>query len=271
METLAKTVQETCNPFERKELRHAHDCSQDAAPPCAVTGEARVFRCHVSYAEEADLSPALMVYLRGCNLRCRFCLQALRLAGPDVGMPLHSREVVARIETLSRGVKWLNWVGGEPSLHAAAIRDLRERLRTPARWLLNTNGIFPAETLALLDPVMDLYVVDLKFGSETCARRLAGASRYLPTVQRNLSTIHATGSHRLLVRHLLLPGHETCCFEPVARWVAANLPGVRFHLMDSYVPGPLVMDDPVLGRTVPVEAVAGARQRCRQLGLNMTE
>ena len=31
--------------------------------------------------------------------------------------------------------------------------------------------------------------------------------------------VASQGNARLIVRHLLLPGHAACCYEPVARWV----------------------------------------------------
>jgi len=225
----------------------------------------------VSLAEELDLSPALMVYLGGCNFRCRFCTQAPRCYRADDGMDLLTPEMIGRIDAAAPAVRWINWVGGEPSLHAPALVEARRRLRADTPWLLNTNGYFTRECRELVDGLFDLYVVDLKFGADACAAALAGVPRYLRVLRRNLREIYATGPQRLLVRHLLMPGHERCCFEPTVRWVAANLPGVRFHLMSSYVPGPPAMRDPVLGGTVPAAEAARAEERCRRLGLNLVE
>jgi len=222
-------------------------------------------------AEELDLSPALMVYLGGCNFRCRFCTQAPRCYRADDGTDLLAPEVIGRIEAAAAAVRWINWVGGEPSLHAPALIEVRRRLRSDTPWLLNTNGYFTRECRESVDGLFDLYVVDLKFGTDACAASLAGVPSYLPVLHRNLREIYDTGPQRLLVRHLLMPGHERCCLEPTARWVAANLPGVRFHLMSSYVPGPLAMLDPALGRTVPAAEVARAEGYCRGLGLNLVE
>ncbi len=238
---------------------------------CGVAGSSRVFRCYVSMAEELDLSPALMVYLGGCNFRCRFCTQAPRCYRADDGMDLLAPEMIGRIEAATAAVRWINWVGGEPSLHAPALMEARRRLQSDTPWLLNTNGYFTRECRESLDGLFDLYVVDLKFGTDACAASLAGVPRYLRVLHRNLRDISDPGPRRLLVRHLLMPGHERCCLEPTARWVAANLPGVRFHLMSSYVPGPPAFQDPALGRTVPSAELARAEDYCRRLGLNLVE
>jgi putative pyruvate formate lyase activating enzyme len=262
----APTAAALCNLCERRCGVGRHS-SQPGA--CGLGASSHVFRCYVSLAEELHLSPALMIYLAGCNLRCRFCTQAPRCYRPEEGPDLTAPDMVARIEALAPAVRWINWVGGEPSLHAANLIEVRRRLRAQTPWLLNTNGYFTRECRERIDELFDLYLVDFKFGNDACAASLAGVSGYVAVLQRNLRDIHATGPQRLLVRHLLMPGHDRCCLEPVARWVALNLPGVRFHLMNSYVPGPLVMDDPVLGRTVPLEAVARAEACCRDLGLNL--
>jgi putative pyruvate formate lyase activating enzyme len=253
------------------ELNCGVDRTAGQTGPCGAATTARVFRCYSSYAEEIELVPALMVYLAGCNFRCRFCTQAPACYHVNEGDDLNAEKTVRRIETKAARLPWINLVGGEPSLHPAALLDLRARVRTTARWLLNTNGYSTPSCFELIDPWIDLYVVDFKFGNNDCARQLAGVYPYVDVLSRNLRHIHASGSERLLVRHLLLPGHEKCCFEPVADWVAANLPGVRFHLMAGYVPGSLVVGDGFLGRAVPAEIVSQALTYCRLRRLNLIE
>jgi putative pyruvate formate lyase activating enzyme len=82
--------------------------------------------------------------------------------------------------------------------------------------------------------VVAWYLADFKFGNDECARRLAGVPRYGDVVRRNLTWM--AGHTRLIVRHLLMPGHLDCCLRPVAEWVAANLPGTRFQLYTGFVP-----------------------------------
>ena len=253
------------------ELRCRVNRRRGAQGPCRLTDRTHVFRLYVSFAEELELSPALMIYLAGCNFRCSFCTQGPQCFRPAEGPELTAPETLSRIEALAAGVRWINLVGGEPSLHPHTLIELRHSIRTEARWLLNTNGYLTPECLELLDPLVDLHLVDLKFGCDACALKLAGVPRYLEVLERNLSAIWQTGPRRLLVRHLLMPGHESCCFEPVARWVAAHLHGVRFHLMASYVPNYRALGDPEMGRTVPLATVRSAEEYCRRLKLVLVE
>jgi putative pyruvate formate lyase activating enzyme len=238
---------------------------------CRLAERTHLFRLYVSYGEEVELSPALMVYLGGCNFRCGFCTQAPDCFRPAEGPELLSDEVVARIEALAAGVRWVNLLGGEPSLHPHTLAELRRRVHGPARWLLNTNGYFTRGAFELLNPLVDLHLVDFKFGNDACAQRLAGVPRYSEVLHRNLARIYATGRERVLVRHLLMPGHEACCLEPVARWVSEHLPGIRFRLMTGYVPNYQCLSEPAMSRTVPADIVLRAEDFCRKLGLWMVE
>jgi putative pyruvate formate lyase activating enzyme len=238
---------------------------------CRLADRTHVFRLYVSYAEELELSPALMIYLGGCNFRCAFCTQAPRCFQTDEGPELTAPETLEQIESLAVGVRWINLVGGEPGLHPHALIELRRSVRTTARWLLNTNGFFTPEGLELLDPLVDLHLLDFKFGCNDCAEKLAGVPGYVEVLKRNLLRIWADSPRRLLVRHLLMPGHERCCLDPVARWVTEHLPGVRFHLMSSYVPNHQALHDPELGRTVPLEVVRRDEKFCRRLNLALVE
>ncbi len=264
----ARAALERC---ELCELRCGVDRLRGTRGKCRLAVRTPVFRCYVSYAEEVELSPALMVYLGGCNFRCRFCTQAPRCFHPDDGVELTSADMAARIDADAARVRWINFVGGEPSLHPHALLRLREMLGSRTPWLLNTNGYFTPMCLQLLDPLFQLHLVDFKFGNDDCARHLAGVPRYLETLRRNLKAVYATGVHRLLVRHLLMPGHAECCTRRVVQDVARLLPGVRFHLMGSYVPNHRAMRDPALGRTAELQELQWSFELCRNLGLNLVD
>ena len=90
------------------------------------------------------------------------------------------------------------------------------------------------EAFDLLAGIVDLYVADFKFGSDRCAKRIAGIDGYLAIVTRNLKIAARQGD--LIVRHLLLPGHGDCCYRPMIAWLQKNLPDAKLSITGGYLP-----------------------------------
>jgi putative pyruvate formate lyase activating enzyme len=189
----------------------------------------------VEYSEESELIPSHLFYLSGCDLRCVFCIAELNAFDPSRGRELTSDFFNAAVDYgRAQGARTLQWVGGEPTIHLPAILQVMADCPNlpPLVWKSDFYGT--PEAFALLDGVIATYVADFKFGNDECARRLAGVENYTRIVQRNLQIAARQG--RLIVRHLLLPGHETCCYEPIVRWLRENLPEAAFSIRDGYLP-----------------------------------
>lgn len=208
--------------------------------PCGLGHATHSFKRHLSLAEEIELLPSYMVYFAGCNFRCAFCVQAPACFDPHRGGLVDPAALARECGgVVGRGARTINLLGGEPSLHPHTILELAAAAPEPLPLLLNSNFFMTPEVLDLFDGVVAYYLADFKFGSDLCAARVAGVDRYVAVVTRNLLLAHAQRERRgarLLVRHLLMPGHIKCCYEPVAQWMRANLPDTPFNVMDSYVP-----------------------------------
>jgi putative pyruvate formate lyase activating enzyme len=223
----------SCSLCER---RCGVDRTAGERAPCGLGEETWCFKRHVSFAEELELLPSYMVYLGGCNFRCRFCIQAPDCFDPRRGTRVHpAQDALDFADAVRQGARTINLLGGEPSLHLHTILEIAAAAKTPLPLLLNSNMYMSPEVVQLLDGVVALYVADFKFGNDVCAKELAGVDRYVEVVTRNLRL--AASKANVIVRHLLMPGHHDCCFRPVAEWMAEFLPGIRFELMKSYVPG----------------------------------
>ncbi len=224
----------------------------------------RTFKRHISFAEEVDLLPSYMVYFAGCNLRCGHCAQAPAAFG-DHGELVCTETLASECrEMVRRGARSINLVGGEPSLHVHTILDLAD-LAGPLPLVLNSNMTMAHCVLDWLDGIVETYLVDIKFGNDRCALELADATDYWQTVTRNV--LVAAGQGKLIIRHLLLPGHVDCCFIPVARWVADCLPEARFHLMTTYVPTETPRRE--MRRLLRPKESARARYLATEMGLRL--
>ena len=230
---------------------------------CGLDARTFCFRRCISYAEEIELLPSYMVYLSGCNLRCASCLQAPSSIDGRSGELLNGRSLAAILENqVSCGARSINLVGGEPGLHPHTILEAVIAAGRQLPLVLNTNLYLGPAALELLDGLTGLYLVDFKFGDNACARRLAGIEQYIEVMRRNLKLL---ASRPVLVRHLLLPGHAECCFEPMIRWLAKERPGVPVHVMGGFIPA---WQSAAVGldRTVDGRQLDSARQLASDCG-----
>jgi putative pyruvate formate lyase activating enzyme len=176
---------------------------------CQASCEARVYRHRVECGEEIELIPSQLLYLSGCNLRCLFCIGEADAFDPQRGQALTGRLLADVIAAGRReGARNVQWVGGEPTIHLPAILEAMAECELPLPIVWKSNFFGSVESFALLGGVVDVYVADFKFGNDRCAREIAGVDGYVPIVTRNLMLAARQG--RLIVRHLLLPGHFEC-------------------------------------------------------------
>ena len=198
----------------------------------------RCYSVYTSLSDEAELLPCRLVYLSGCNLRCRYCVQAPAGLDPRHGVPLEIPRLSAALAaSQASGVRSVQLVGGEPTVHLPSCLRLAASLRERCPELplvLKSNYCMAAQTRELLDGAIDVHLADLKFGPGPCAERIAGVRGYWDQVRSNL--LWAAGQGRLIVRHLLLPGHLRCCAEPVVAWARDALPQATLRLMEGFVP-----------------------------------
>jgi putative pyruvate formate lyase activating enzyme len=203
--------------------------------PCKADSTPRLFRHRIEYSEEIDLVPSHLFYLSGCDLRCVFCIAELNAFDPTRGRELTSDLFNDAVSWgIARHARNIQWVGGEPTLHLPAILELMSRCPNLPTVVWKSDFHFTPEALDLLSGVADVFIADYKWGNAECASKLGGGDDYLPILQRNLLAARSVG--RLIVRHLLLPGHVNCCLVPIARWMKAHLPDTEFSLRLGYLP-----------------------------------
>lgn len=233
---------------------------------CSTGPDSHLYFAGLLAKEEEEISPSFSLFPAGCNFACRFCFGREENAHPDEGellTPAALDDWLAQPE--NAGARTISFIGGEPTVHLATILQLLAGLGSslPAVW--NSNFYFSPETARLIDGVMDYYVADCHFGSDDCALRLADAPNHFAVVTRNL--LWAAERSRLILRHLVLPGHFECCARPVLEWAAAHL-DAPVHVMCNYVP-PAGCAEGDLGRFLTDAEIEEALACARDLGLDL--
>lgn len=218
------------------------DCRVDRhAGPAGVCGlpvDARIYKEYIHFGEEARLLPSHTIYLTGCNFRCAFCSDWDQVTAPLAHGGVVAPEVLARRIALrrSQGAKNVNFVGGLPDVNVLYLLRVLEHVPADTHVVWNTNLWSAPALIDHLLPIVGTWLVDLKFGNDACALKLARIRDYWATLTAGLTRLHAAAPQRILVRHLLMPGHLECCTEPVLDWLAATMPDVAVNLMTGYHP-----------------------------------
>src|SRR5277367_1065658 len=217
----------------------AHDCGVNRLAGefglCRAGAAPRFFSAQVEVSDELELIPTFAIALSGCDLRCDFCITGAESWNPRAGENFNANEMAAKAKlALRNGARTIMVLGGEPTIHLPAALELVAELPDSARLIWKTNAHGSAQARELLDGMFNVWLADFKFGNDDCARRLAKISDYTRVVQENL--LWANEHSKLIVRHLLMPGHIDCCWKPVAKWLAENLPGVKVNLRSGFWP-----------------------------------
>lgn len=277
--TLAQRMLSSCEMCERR-------CRADRLAgnrgKCGVL-EAKIASQFMHHGEERPLVPSYTIFFAGCNFACVHCQNCDISTDPDAGRHLPADLMARRLENLSEvgraGFKvtlvkeWsekaknVNWVGGEPTPNLAYVLQVLRETRSNLPQIWNSNMYMSEKAMCLLDGAVDMYLADLKYGNDDCARKYSKVDDYFRVATRNhkLGAKHAD----LLVRHLMLPGHLECCTYPVLEWLAKNVPSASVNIMDQYRPMHLAYEYPELQGRVSDEDLQAALRLAMELGLTL--
>jgi putative pyruvate formate lyase activating enzyme len=252
----------------------AHHCGVDRLAGehglCHAGAETRCFSAQVEVSDELEIIPTFAVALGGCDLRCDFCITGAFSWNAAAGSAFDARAVATQAKrALEAGARTVMLLGGEATIHLPAALEFVAEMPATAELVWKTNAHGSAEARALLEGMFNIWVADFKFGNDECAERLARIPDYVRVVRENL--LWAREDSRLIVRHLLMPGHLECCWEPVAEWLAAELPGVKVNLRSGFWPAWHSRRHPELCRTPYAEECAQARRIARGLSLRLID
>lgn len=229
---------------------------------CGEGSDFRIAAIEAHFGEEPPLSGwngSGTVFFPGCSLRCSYC-QNYQISRMGIGREFSVSSAAARIVKLQRlkGVHNLNLVTPDHFIPhiIALIGKLREKgWNLPV--IFNVSGYQRVESLRLVEPFVDIYLPDFKYGSAKLAGALSKApdypSRALEAIEEMikqkgfLETWDAVEGQSgkepkhlarkgVMVRHLVLPGQVSNSLDALTMLFVEFGPDLPLSLMSQYVP-----------------------------------
>lgn len=229
---------------------------------CGQGAQARVARALPHFGEEPPLTGekgAGTVFFTGCALRCLYC-QNHQISQEGLGEEASAAELADLfLELQQQGCHNLDLVS--PTPHWPAILEALE-LAIPQGLLLpivyNTHGYVSMELLRCLEGIVDIYLPDMKYGTEEAARALSLVPDYthhnraaVREMYRQVGPLQSDPEgiafRGLLVRHVILPEDLSGTAEVLQELLEIS-PRIPISLMSQYRPLHRAADYPPLRR-----------------------
>lgn len=230
---------------------------------CRTGARAWVSSFGPHYGEESPLvgkNGSGTIFFTHCNLLCLFCQNYEISHGGDGDAVTDGQLAAVMMSLQERGCHNINLVTPShvvPQIVAALEIAAGEGLRLPV--VYNSSGYDAVDTLRMLDGLVDIYMPDVKFWSETLAKDACDAPDYPAVVRESVREMHrqvgdlvidpdGIARRGMLVRHLILP-NGLADTAAVMRFIAEEISSNTYvNLMPQYRP---------CGRAAEVKGLGG--------------
>jgi putative pyruvate formate lyase activating enzyme len=235
---------------------------------CRGERHARIY----SYAPHFGEEPPLVgthgsgtIFFSGCNLACVFC-QNYEISQLDQGKKVRSvglAEMMIKLQDLDcHNINFVTPTHFVPQILEALIPARKMGLKVPL--VYNSGGYDSVETLRLLDGVFDIYMPDMKYGSDEMALKYSNAPQYTKFAKAAILEMHrqvgdlaidesGLAARGLLVRHLVLP-EGAAGTEEVVRFLSKEVSKDTYlNVMAQYRPEHMACGYSEINRRISVQ------------------
>lgn len=218
------------------------------------------------------------IFLSGCNAKCIFC-QNYQISQLRIGHKVTPAELAQEHLTLQAlGCHNINWVTPTPHLpflvEALAIA-VEKGLSIPL--VYNTNGYDRLEILQLLDGIVDIYLPDMKYGSDAWAEEFSELPDYFAISTEAVRIMYdqvgvlqvdskGVAQRGVLVRHLVLP-EDIAGSRKVFQAISRIDPQIPISIMAQYHPCYRAINHPLIGRRIKKSEYRRAVELFEETGL----
>ncbi|MGQ9664893.1 MAG: radical SAM protein [bacterium] len=219
------------------------------------------------------------IFFTHCNLHCVYC-QNYDISQLGLGREIEI-EVLAQmmLDLQELGCHNINLVTPTPwipqIIEALSIAQ-DNGLNLPI--VYNCGGYESIETLKLLDGIIDIYMPDIKYGSNENGERYSNVHNYWDVVRLALKEMHrqvgdlvienGIAKKGLIIRHLILPNNlaeSKNVFEYIANEISKDS---FINVMDQYYPTYRANEYAELNRRISPEEYHSALRELQKIGLS---
>ncbi len=219
------------------------------------------------------------IFLSNCNCKCVYC-QNYDISHLGKGQEVSNNELSEKMIYLQNiGCHNINWVSPThfaPQLVEALFIAREKGLKIPV--VYNTGGYDSPKLIRMLSGIIDIYMPDIKYGSNEKASKYSGANNYWDLVRESVKEMHlqvgdfvtdnlGIAKKGLLIRHLVLP-NDIAGSEEVLKFIAEEISKDSYvNIMKQYTPYFRASDYKELKRGITQEEYEIVLIKARELGL----
>jgi putative pyruvate formate lyase activating enzyme len=238
---------------------------------------------NLNVGEEREISGTQgsgTVYFSGCSMKCSFC-QYNDIAQRKGGVE-HSVNDLARVmlDLQERGAHNIQLM--TPSHYVVevvkALKIAAEQgLRIPL--VYNTGGMEDLRALEQLEGIVDVYLPDMKFGTDEAGLRYGRVEGYVENTQAAIREMfrqvgnlkvddRQVATKGVMVRHLIMPD-DVAKARPIAQFLASVSKDLAVSVLDQWTPTHLAYQTPEINRKLTEKEIDRAVRVFRTAGLHV--
>lgn len=247
---------------------------------CKTADSFVVARSALHFWEEPSLSGTHgsgAVFFSGCNMNCVYC-QNSAISATGKGVKISDEELLDKLlELEDKGAHNINLV--TPSHFAFKLIPVLQKFKLTSRLpvIYNSGGYDSVETLKRLDGLIDVYLPDVKYGSNAIGKRYSGVDDYFDVAKDAVAEMRRQQPNDsfdsegilqkgMIVRHLVLPSNIENS-KLVLDFIAQLDKNLWVSLMGQYFPSGNAAAFPELNRTLRISEYDRVREYFFNVGL----
>ena len=218
---------------------------------CQADSKVEIYSAYLHFGEEPPISGingSGAIFFNHCNMRCVYC-QNYKFSQIEEGKVFEIDELADLMFSLERkGAHNINLV--TPTHYAvqianAVIEARKKGLNIPI--VYNSSGYEKVETLCLLNGLIDVYLVDMRYGDNRSAQEYSSCNNYVEVNRKAVKKMHrevadlklsssGIALRGIIIRHLILPNNASGT-ESIFKFISDCLGNNTYiSLMSQYYP-----------------------------------